>query len=143
MLLKKKIFGCFLIILVTLFYPINAKSQDGELTVIGGGVQLIVSSLTQYEDGIQLTNWSRVTIKYTNNIGPLDWQLRIESLYSGFQSDGSDPELSLDYLVLIPINVTANGTTTNIPDLLGDFVLLEEPNGNILIEGTGTDEFDV
>jgi hypothetical protein len=141
MLPNKKIYGCFVVILVILFSPINAISQDGKLTVTGGGVQLIVSSLSQCEDGVQLTNWSRVTIKYTNNTGDLDWQLRVESLYSGFQSDGSSPELSLDYLVLIPINVSANGTTTNIP--LGDFVLLEEPNGNVLIEGTGTDEFDV
>lgn len=128
------------IIAVSLVSSVPSFSQTGKLTLTGGGIQIIVNSLSQYNDGVSLPNWTRVKIAYTGNTGDLDWQLRVESLYPFIMSDGSDPGLSLDYLKFVLINVTPIGTTWNAP---GDFDLLEQPNGSVLIEGTGTNNFEI
>lgn len=113
-------------------------AQVGTIQVTGGGVQFIFAGLGQYSGGIQLTNWNRVKINYTNT-GPRNWQLRIQSEYPSIMSSDGNPNLAdLTYLKIFPVFISSSSTTYNVN---AGFNLSDV--GQVFISGQGTDNFEV
>lgn len=126
-----------LLVGVSIFTPIVCRSQTGTIKVSGGVVQLIASSLTHYNGGVTLTNWSKVKISYTST-GSLNWQLRIKASDPSILSDDGNPNLLLSSLKLVPINIVNTSTTYTIS---GTYELTNA--GQVFISGTGTDNFEI
>ena len=85
----------------------------GTVKVSGGVVQLIASSLSHYNGGVTLTNWSKVKIDYTAGMAGRAWQLAIMADDLFILSDDGNPDLPLNSLELIPINVVFNEPETS------------------------------
>lgn len=128
-----------LIVLATklLALPTICRSQTGTIKVSGGVVQLIASSISHYNNGVYLTNWSKVKINYTF-VGVLNWQLRIKASDPNILSDDGNPDLPLNSIKLTPINIVNTSTTYTVNPA---YTLTNA--GQVFISGTGTNDFEL
>ncbi|MDY0199032.1 MAG: hypothetical protein RBR68_14600 [Tenuifilaceae bacterium] len=141
--------SCFrvLFLLLLLFYAQAAISRPVRLIYSGGTIPLYVTSLTQYENGIELANWTkiRIVIDTTNHKLPVGvytkWRLTIYAGDNSIISDDGNPNLSLDYLKLRFVGFSAN------PEGYHSFPNETEPyslsnSEKIFVEGTKLDGFE-
>ncbi len=119
---------------VFLTSPTVCRSQTGTIKVSGGAVQLIASSLSHYNGGVTLTNWSKVKINYTAGMIGRAWQLRIKASDPNILSDDGNPNLPLSSLKLTPINIIFNSLETSCV-VNGAFTLTNL--GQVFLSGTG------
>lgn len=114
-------------------FPSNVKAQDPlkDLRVIGSSVQFIYSTLSSYNNGVQLSGKTQVNIRYKYTGHP-NWELRLNAMESSIEYEGSSTyDIPLSDLVL---DVTATaGVTVNTP-----FVLTDTPQ--VLASGGGGEE---
>ncbi|NOU19347.1 MAG: hypothetical protein HOO91_17460 [Bacteroidales bacterium] len=124
-----------------LVVPTVCRSQTGTIKVSGGTVQLIASSLSHYNGGVILTNWSRIKINCTSGYIGRMWQLRIKSSDPLILSDDGNPDLPLSSLRLIPVNLIFNPLETSCI-ANGAYSLTNV--GQVFMSGTGVlDNFDI
>ena len=121
--------------------PTVCLSQTGTVQVSGGIVQLIASSLSHYNGGVTLTNWSKVKIDYVSGITGRAWQLRIRASDPDILSDDGNPDLPLSSLKLTPVNVVFNPLETSCV-VNGAYSLTNI--GQVFVSGTGVlDSFEI
>ncbi len=131
---KKKFFIVLLLLGVTLIIsgPTCLSQGVGVTKITGGTVQLIASSINQYNSGVTLTNWSKVKLTCTGlNIGQ-DWVLKIGASDRILSDDGNLP-LDLSLLKLIPVNPAFDSDATSCSTNAG-YELTEL--GQVFLSGT-------
>lgn len=115
--------------------PTVCLSQTGTIKVSGGVAQLIVSSLSHYNGGVTLTNWSKVKIDYTAGMAGRAWQLRIKASDPDILSDDGNPDLPLSSLKLTPVNIVVTPAAATSYVVNGLFSLTNA--GLVFVSGTG------
>lgn len=120
-------------LLVNGIFPSKVHAQDPlkDLRVIGSSVQFIYSTLSNYNNGIQLTGKTQINIRYKYTGHP-NWELRLNAIESAIEYEGGGlNDIPLSDLVL---DVTATaGVTVTTP-----FVLTDTPQ--VLASGGGGEE---
>ena len=104
----------------------NVRAQDDvkDLRVIGNYVQFSYNTLQQFNVGITLTGWTRVTIKFRYD-GSSGWELRLWSLSSEIEYEGDiSNNIDLSELGITPIITNTTDATAAINPL---FALAEGP----------------
>ncbi|MDD2198031.1 MAG: hypothetical protein PHW91_12685 [Bacteroidales bacterium] len=145
--MKPKNFICIRILLsigliILSVSNIRAQNPVGKLTIQGGAIQFYVISLNHYNDGVSLSNWTRLKIKYTSITEnyPFDWRLSIKSLETHLMADDPEnPDLPLSNLVLVDENVVENSNTTHTVNTSFELSNTYET----FISGTATGDFEV
>lgn len=101
-----------LILFSLIINPYLAKSQDPlkDLQVSGSSVQIIFSSLSSFNNGIELVGWTRLKIKYKYT-GKNGWQLMVNALEPKILHEGGDP----NNLNLEDLKITATITSSDDP----------------------------
>ncbi|MFW5706769.1 MAG: hypothetical protein ACOC12_02510 [Bacteroidota bacterium] len=115
--------------------PLQAQPTVARIMVeTGGSVQFRINSLTKYNDGIALEDWTRLAISFSDTEDITSrWNLEIKSMTAAIHGDyGMD--LPLDYLIVEARNGNGNiilGEGTN-GELKGPINLSTTPQ--LLIE---------
>jgi len=129
------------LLLFAVLASLNSKAQNPtyQLTVESGGyTDFKIYSLSQYEDGMSYTNWTRLKIVYkdtTSGIQADRWYLSFKANTTAFEGDIPSRSLPLDYVSLeveslVPEDPAATATLYSGPhDLTDGFVSLVE-NGD-------------
>jgi hypothetical protein len=110
-------FFIFLILFLAIGFSSNKlKAQDPlkDLRVIGNFIQFNYSTLNHFNNGIELTDWTRVRIrfKYTGTNG---WELRIFALSNKIHFEGNSTyDIELEDLEIIPNIISSNDASASI-----------------------------
>jgi hypothetical protein len=138
----KYFYSTLLLMGVILFAaPTVCRSQVGTVKVSGGVIQLIVTSLSHYNTGVTLNDWSKVKISYTSGMTGRNWQFRIKASDPFILSDDGNPDLPLSSIKLIPVNVSFNPLETSCA-VNGTYSLTNL--GDVFVSGTAIlDNFEI
>lgn len=137
-----------LFLLLLLFYAQASISRPVRLIYSGGTIPLYVTSLTQYENGIELTNWTkiRIVIDTTGHKLPVGvytkWRLTIYAADNSIISDDGNTDLTLDYLKLrsVGFNATMPDNYYSFPNDIYPYSLTNTEK--VFVEGTKIDGFE-
>jgi len=78
----------FTILLIVVLFPFQAKSDPiKDLRVIGSSVPFVFNTMGQYNNGITLTGWTRIRIRYLFT-GKNPWQLLINAADTYLRYEG-------------------------------------------------------
>jgi hypothetical protein len=94
------------LLLLVVFASLNIRAQNPtyQLTVESGGyTDFKIYSLSQYEDGMSLTNWTRLKIVYKDTTSGTQvdrWYLAFKANTTAFEGDIPSRTLPLDYVSL-------------------------------------------
>jgi hypothetical protein len=135
-------------VLAGLLFANNSSARPVRLTYSGGFIQLNITSLDHYNNGIELPNWTRIkividTTGYNLPVGTYTgWKLFIWSADSAIQSDDGNDPLDLALLTLQPVNFLANypDTEYTFPNSTTPYTLSNSEK--VFIEGTVIDGFE-
>lgn len=113
-MVKQNAKGGLMLCMALLFICFNVKlvsAQDpyGKITLTGGGPQFIVVSLNDYNNGIQLNNWSKVRIVFNaTDVLCTGWELRIRTTDANLISDDGNSNISLSLIKVVPVNIVSD-----------------------------------
>lgn len=114
-------------------------SPTGSIVLLSGGnVVFHFTSLNKYTNGITLTEWTRLAIKYDSDGGGTNWRLAVRSQQAQFDGDGGN-SMDLDVLELTPVDGGGNNAlgaflqpTIQLSGIDQDLVQGATPDGTAL-----------
>lgn len=118
-----------------------AQVDFGNLWVAGNNLQIIYNTLDQYQNGINLTAWTRVkaTIKCESCLTTDTWEIRMFARTDALNYSGSEIGVSDINFNQFPIEVdiigSVSGLTVNTPFILEEATPATS-DGLILISGS-------
>ncbi|HBX52595.1 MAG: hypothetical protein A2W98_09935 [Bacteroidetes bacterium GWF2_33_38] len=90
-------------------------SPSGSIVILSGGnVVFNFTSLNKYVNGITLTEWTKLAIKYDSDGGGTHWRLAVRATTANFEGDGGSL-MDLDVLELTAVD---GGGNNNLIGLL-------------------------
>lgn len=129
------------------FCPNNAFSRPVRLIYSGGSIQLNLTSLTDYQGGISLPNWTKIkisvdTTEYNLGVGAYTgWRLYIWTADSQILSDDGNPNIDLKHLTLTPVGFSAiPDSDYTFPNSINPYTLIDTEK--VLVQGTILNGFE-
>ncbi len=106
------LFARLLLILIIFVLPNKLGAQNFKVSVSGGAIQFTINSLSQYNGGVSLVGWTNVKIRVNDTDAFDGWQLYVIPSFPNLMSDDTgNPDLTYDYLKLVPIGITNTNTS--------------------------------
>ncbi|MDY0198681.1 MAG: hypothetical protein RBR68_12795 [Tenuifilaceae bacterium] len=134
------------IVLAGILYANNSSARPVRLTYSGGFIQLNITSLEHYNNGIELPNWTRLKIAidttgYNLPVTYTGWRLYIWSADPAIQSDDGNDPLDLALLTMQPVGFSASPDTEyTFPNSTTPYTLSNSEK--VFIEGTKLNGFE-
>lgn len=104
-----------------------------EIRVQARNVQFIYNSMTKFQHGYELTEFSKIFLRF-NVKGSAGWELQVKSGNTEIASDNGDPGIPLDSLQITVKNLTYTNAPA-VPTINSGFLL--STAGDVLVSGTG------
>jgi hypothetical protein len=110
--MKKVIISIFfLLVSISVFAQPPLPSPSGSIIIkTGGNVIFNFSNLSKYKNGIILTDWTILAIKYDSDGGGTNWRLAVRATTANFEGDGG----SFMDLNVLEITPTDGGGNNNL-----------------------------